>query len=153
MIPAFIDNLNLPVGGHRCTLAELEERFANNDHRRSLFKVILEVMRLAKKCGFLHALLGGSFPTAKERPKDIDITWFCVPGTAKTTVSPECIQIMEDASDKGNFLFVPFDIGTGPAEWPQKMDFWAAQIGFDAKTKTDRGVLLVNLADEDSRLH
>lgn len=153
MIPAFVDGINLPVGGHRCSLAELEQRFANNEHRRSLFQTMLEVMRLARRCGFLHALLGGSFPTAKEFPQDIDITWFCKPGTTKTSVSEECIKIMEDASDRGNFLYVPFNENTGPEEWPAKMDFWALNFGFDAKAKTDRGVLLVSLDDEDPRIH
>jgi hypothetical protein len=153
MIPAFVDGINLPIGGHRCSIAELEERFAQNDHRRSLFQVFLEVMRLAKRCGFLHAILGGSFPTGKEKPQDIDITWFCKPGTTKTSVDAECIKIMEDSSDKGNFLFIPFDKDTGPDEWPQKMDLWARNLGFDAKAMADRGVLLVSLDDEDPRIH
>ena len=79
MIPSLIDDINLPIGGHECTLAEIEERFAVNEHRMSLFTRLVAVLRLAKRCGFLHALLGGSFPTAKELPNDIDITWFCAP--------------------------------------------------------------------------
>jgi hypothetical protein len=152
MIPAFIDEVNLPVGGHRCTLAELEERFVQNEHRLGLFQNLIEVMSLARKCGFLYALLGGSFPTAKEIPKDIDLTWFCPPGTTKTSVREECIQIMEDSSDRGSFLFLPFDMGTGPAEWPAKMELWAQNLGFDTKTRTDRGVLLLDLSDDDPRL-
>lgn len=153
MIPAFIDGVNLPAGGHRCTLAELEQRFVNSERRLELFQTLIDAMRLARSCGFLHVLLGGSFPTSRESPKDIDITWFCPPGTTKTSVREECTQIMEDASDKGSFLYVPFDVGTGPAEWPAKMELWALQLGFDFKTKTDRGVLLLDLSDDDPRLH
>jgi len=153
MIPAFSDGVNLPLGGHSCSLAELEARFVCNDHRRLLFDTLLELMRLAKRFGFLHALLGGSFPTAKERPSDLDVTWFCKPGTDKTTVSLECIELMEDSSDRGNFLYVPFDEGSVPDEWPDKMHFWATQLGFDLKTGIDRGVLLVNLKEDDDRLN
>lgn len=153
MIPAFMDGVNLPIGGHECTLAELEERFVQNEHRRALFETLIALMRLARKCGFLHVLLGGSFPTAKERPHDIDVSWFCPPGTTKTSVKEECIQIMEDTSDKGNFQFIPFDNGTNPEEWPAKMTYWSLQLGYDLKTGTDRGVILLNLSDDDQRLH
>jgi hypothetical protein len=153
MIPAFVDGVNLPIGGHDCSLAELEERFVGNDHRRSLFVILLEVMRLAKRCGFLHVLVGGSFPTAKDHPKDLDMTWFCRPGTDKTTVNEECIQIMEDRSDRGNFLYIPFDKDSEPDTWPRKMSQWAHDLGYDVKTSMNRGVLLVSLDDDDPRIH
>jgi hypothetical protein len=153
MIPAFVDGTNLPVGGHRCSLSELEERFASNEPRRTLFDNLVQLMKLAKRCGFLHVLLGGSFPTAKATPSDLDITWFCSPGTTKTSVREECIKIMEDTSDTHNFLYIPFDMNTGPDEWPEKMDRWALSFGYDYKTRTDRGVLLVSLDDDDPRIH
>jgi hypothetical protein len=154
MIPAFVDGLNLPTGGHRCTLTELEHRFASNEHRRRLFDLLLEVLRQARRCGFLHALLAGSFPTAKELPDDIDVTWFCAPGVDKTTVRDECIEIMEDTSEKGSFQFVPFDRDSGIEEQKQKLDLWASPRfwGVDYKTMQPRGVILLDLTDDDQRL-
>lgn len=151
MIPGYVDGLNLPVGGHLCSLSELEERFAWNDRRKRLFEVLVNVIRLAKRCGFLHALLGGSFPTAKDLPDDIDVTWFCAPGTDKTTVDEECIQIMEDRSEDGNFQYVPFDAGSGHEQRRAKLDLWSSHWGFDAKTGGLRGVILLDLGDDDPR--
>lgn len=153
MIPAFVDGKNLPVGGHECTLDEAEARFASNDHRAGLFRTLVEVMKIAKRCGFLYALLGGSYPTAKEKPSDIDVTWFCPPGTEKASVSPECIKIMEDIPDLGNFLYLPYDEGSGPDEYRSKRALWADALGYDAKEGTPRGVLLLSLENDDHRLH
>ena len=155
MIPAFVDGKNLPVGGHECTLDEVEARFASNEHRAGLFRTLVEVMKIAKRCGFLHALLGGSYPTTKEQPSDIDVTWFCPPGTKKASVRPECIEIMEDNSDLGNFQFVPYDQGSAPSDYEGKRKLWASPsfFGFDDKENTPRGVLLLNLEDDDYRLH
>jgi hypothetical protein len=149
MIPDFVDGTNLPIGGYACSLAEIKERFVYNDCRRRLFTTLIAVFALAKRCGFLHALVGGSYPTGKECPGDIDVTWFCTPGTSKSTVDPNCIQIMEDRSDKGNFLFVPFDEGSVPTEYGAKLDRWSYDLGYDVKSNTPRGVLLVNLEDFD----
>ena len=153
MIPDFVDGINLPEGGYSCSLAEIEERFVYNDCRRKLFGTLITVFAHAKRCGFLHALLGGSYPTAKQCPGDIDVTWFCAPGTTKSTVEPHCIQIMEDTSDSGNFQFIPFDEGSAPGDYRAKMDLWAMNFGFDVKTNTPRGVLLVNLEEFEYESH
>jgi hypothetical protein len=153
MIPDFVDGTNLPEGGYSCSFAEIEERFVYNECRRALFTTLTSVFTLAKRCGFLHALLGGSYPTAKQCPRDIDVTWFCPPGTTKSKVDPHCVQIMEDTSDKGNFQFIPFDEGSVPDDYRAKMDLWAMNFGFDVKTNTPRGVLLVNLEEFDYEPH
>jgi len=152
MIPEFVDGLNLPIGGHFCTVAEVEDRFVFNEGRRTLFQALIDLLRLARRCGFLRVLLGGSFPTGGESPSDLDITWFCKPGTTKISVERECIEIMEDSSDRGNFLFVPFDEGTGPDSYPAKLAFWAERLGWCAKTNMPRGVLLLSLENDDDRL-
>lgn len=154
MIPAYCDGLNLPMGGHACTLTELEERFASNDRRRRLFQSLIDVLKLARKCGFLQALLGGSFPTAKESPGDLDITWFCKPGTDKTTVSRDCIQLMEDSSNEMSFMYIPYDMDSKPEDCSKKLELWASPAcwGMDSKTNTPRGVLLIDLTDDDPRL-
>ena len=151
MIPAFVDGTNLPIGGHDCTLAEIEGVFAYNDHRQTLFGTLVELLRLARRCGFLHALLAGSYPTSKEEPKDLDLTWFCRPGTDKTTVNSECIKLMEDKGGAANFQVVPYDKGSLPEHYGEKRALWASPdyFGRDWQTNTPRGVLLLDLTDDN----
>jgi hypothetical protein len=75
MIPAFNEYGHLPVGGHACTWQEFNERFRHNDRRRALCAKLEEIVRMARGCGFLKVLIGGSFPTAEEAPGDMDLAW------------------------------------------------------------------------------
>lgn len=154
MIPEFRDGINLPDGGHECSLAQIEERFAVNEHRRGQFDFLIRLLRLARQCGFLHVMIAGSFPTSKEMPRDLDLTWFCKPGTNKTSVQSECIEIMEDRGGGASFQFLPYDQGSSPDQYGEKRAEWASPMffGCDWKTLTPRGVLILDLADDDPRL-
>lgn len=143
MIPEFNEHGDLPVGGHSCRLDELEERFNDNAHRKTLCEKLKQILELAKRCGFIKALIGGSFPTAKEKPRDIDITWITPEDVTKETVSPDCVKLMEDrvsVSEYGwNMQYLPI------GEDEERIQYWAAQFGFDSYAFRDRGVLLLDL--------
>jgi hypothetical protein len=145
MIPAYTDGINLPPGGHRCSIEELEARFGQGDRRVSLFRELRGLLKRATDCGFLWAAIGGSFATSKPEPDDLDITWFTAPGVTKDTVRPECHQLMDDARASRelghNMLYIPLD-----PDDPGKMDTFIMQMGFDLKTRTDRGMLVVSLS-------
>jgi hypothetical protein len=65
----------LPPGVHDASLAEVESRFATNDHRKHLFaglRAAIEALRLAG-CRVIY--LDGSFVTGKPNPADFDCCW------------------------------------------------------------------------------
>jgi hypothetical protein len=143
VIPPFDEFGHLPVGGHECTWEELYARFRINEHREELCTRLAGVVELAKNCGFLKVLIGGSFPTAKDKPKDMDLAWITDFEVTKDTVKPECIQLMEDRATAGNlgwsmqYLAIDHDY--------QRIQQWAQWLGYCSKTKRDRGMLVVEL--------
>lgn len=100
MIPDFTDGINLAPGGHRCTIQEIEERFGFGEHRVHLCVKLKRLLECARSCGFLHALIGGSFATAKEAPKDLDITWFIPTTMTPNNVSRPCAELMDSANSE-----------------------------------------------------
>ena len=63
---------------------------------------------------------------------------------------------MEDGSDLASFQFViPYDEGSKIKDYESKRKLWASPdyFGFDYKEMKPRGVLLLNLADDDSRTY
>src|SRR5580704_13489307 len=100
MIPTLDSFGHLPAGGHTCTLAECFMRFRINEHRDVLCAKFENISEIARKCGFIAVLIGGSFPTGKERPRDMDLMWITEPDVEKETVSPACRQLMEDTVAK-----------------------------------------------------
>jgi hypothetical protein len=146
MIPDFVDGLNLEHKAHRCTINEVRERFGSGE-RVKLCEALAHLIKRARKCGFLYALIGGSFATAKELPKDLDITWFGPPGMNKTTVSCECADIMDQQTSRTKFshdlgfIALKEDVNT----WQDQLEYWGRQYGFCMKTMTDRGTLLLEL--------
>jgi len=75
MIPDFNEDGNLPPGIHQATLAEIEEKFAYNIKRRSLFDHLLKLISDLKIIGCKIIYLDGSFATKKILPGDMDICW------------------------------------------------------------------------------
>jgi hypothetical protein len=75
MIPAFDKNENLPPGLYTCKLAEIEARFAINEHRRSLFNKLIKVIEILKTANCSEVYLDGSFITAKTHPNDFDLCY------------------------------------------------------------------------------
>ena len=79
MIPGLIDIGSpwkvLPPGIHDATLCEVERRFANSSHRRSLFDGFRRAVEALKYAGCSTVYLDGSFVTEKPIPGDFDACW------------------------------------------------------------------------------
>jgi hypothetical protein len=65
----------LPSGIHTATLDEVAKKFANNHHRRKLFKGLVEAAKSLKQSGCKRIFLDGSFVTGKPKPNDYDGCW------------------------------------------------------------------------------
>lgn len=140
MIPDFADELNLPPGGHECTWEEVVNRFGRGAYRQRLCQSLREIVQIAKRCGFLKVIIGGSFPTAKLEPDDLDLTWITEPDVSKETVSPECVKIMESHGHLGySYLYLAF----GPDS--DMVRQFANKLGFDQAANCDRGTLILDL--------
>ena len=143
MIPPFDEFGHLPVGGHECTWEEFHERFRINERRTELCTKLIGIVEIAKSCGFLKVLVGGSFPTSKERPGDMDLAWVTDFEITKDNVKPECVQLMEDqiAAERfgWNMQYLPIDHDL------ERIQYWAQMLGYCTKTKRDRGMLVLDL--------
>ena len=141
MIPDFDQNGHLPAGGHRCTWDEFFSRFRTNHQRACLCEKFAKVLQLARNCGFLAVLVGGSFATAKEDPRDLDLTWITHPDVTKDTVKPECRKLMEDSGEVygWSMLYLPINHNE------EDIDHWARELGLCAKTKAIRGTIFLDL--------
>lgn len=145
MIPEFHNGISLSVGPHPCTLQEIQQRFCGNGARRMLCQALENLLLRAKSCGFLKAAIGGSFPTVTMAPGDLDIIWFTAAGVCKDNVPPDCVQLMDDARAKAelghNMLYIPLK-PENPDETVLNM---VTLLGYDVKTQTERGMLVVDL--------
>lgn len=74
-LPPFNDEGDLPPGVYRATLAEVVERFGKRStERRRLARRLKRLHGLARSTGCLaRFVLYGSFVTAKQLPRDLDI--------------------------------------------------------------------------------
>jgi hypothetical protein len=146
MIGDYIDGLNLHPGGHWCTIEEMEGRFGI-EQRASICAKLCSFLVRGKGCGFLYALIGGSFPTAKPLPSDLDITWFGPPGMSKDNARPGCAELMEQDKSRERFemdlMYIPLYVNE--SLWDEQINEWAVRYGFDTKTGTDRGTLVIAL--------
>jgi hypothetical protein len=143
MIPDFDEFGNLPIGGHHCTWEEFLEKFNFTEHRGELCIKLKEILALAKRCGFLKVLIGGSFPTSKPDPSDMDLSWVTDVEVTKETVNPECVSLMEDTVAKTrygwNMQYLALDHDLA------RIQFWARNFGYCFKTKRDRGTVVIDL--------
>jgi len=79
VIPGSVDvngiwNL-LPPGVHLATLEEIEQRFATNEKRRTLFEGFRRAVDALRQAGCTTIHLDGSFVTDKPEPGDFDACW------------------------------------------------------------------------------
>lgn len=79
MIPKSVD-INgiwnvLPPGIHNATLEEIEQRFATNEKRRTLFEGLRRSVQALRSAGCKAIFLDGSFVTDKPEPGDFDVCW------------------------------------------------------------------------------
>ena len=74
-LPEFNEHGDLPVGVHKVSLHELQERFGKNSLQRQLVtKRLLRIYELAKSTNkLLRFVIFGSYVTAKSAPNDVDI--------------------------------------------------------------------------------
>lgn len=75
MIPALDARGNLPPGSHLAAWQEIQERFGENEWRRTLLEGIARVARALRAAGCRHVWLDGSFVTDKEYPADFDLCY------------------------------------------------------------------------------
>jgi len=75
MIPAFDSRGSLPPGVYETTLAEIEERFGFNDHRKCLNEGLKEAIITLQSAGVRRVWIDGSFVTNKPDPDDVDGGW------------------------------------------------------------------------------
>ena len=66
---------HLPLGVHRASWREIEERFATNRHRRTLLRGLYRALTNLAHAGCRSVLLDGSFVTSKAFPGDYDGAW------------------------------------------------------------------------------
>ena len=145
MIPPFADGINLPPGGHECTWDELVDRFCSGYGRQNLCQRLRQLVERAKRCGALKVLVGGSFPTSKKEPGDLDLSWIVPESIRKDSLSQECRELLtEPKHSRERFgcdtLYLPI------AGNHEKIQYWAAQLGYDTKTRTERGMALLDLS-------
>ncbi len=143
MIPGFDAFGHLPVGGHACTLEEIFERFRVNEHRTGLCQKFEHILEIARNCGFVAVLIGGSFPTSKDRPRDMDLMWITEPDVDKEKVKPECRRLMEDTAAKEEYGWNMQYLAIDHDE--DKIQYWARQYGFCSYTNRERGMLFMDL--------
>ena len=65
----------LPRGIHTVTWQEFCKRFAFNPQRLKLLRGLLRAIRLLQMVGCKAIYVGGSFPSTKEYPSDVDCIW------------------------------------------------------------------------------
>jgi len=143
MIPEFNEFGELPRGGHACTWEEFYEKFRINECRENLCLTLEEVLEIARGCGFLKVLVGGSFATTEEKPRDMDLVWITDFDVTKDSVKPECVHLMEDRLADQRYgwsmQYLPIDHD------PEKIQYWSFGFWFCAKNKRDRGMLVLEL--------
>jgi hypothetical protein len=143
MIPAFNDFGHLPVGGHHCTWDEFHARFRFSERRTALCEKLRGIVDLARRCGFLKVMIGGSFPTAIPAPRDLDLTWIVSQNVTRETVRPECVTLLDTMAAEEEHKCSMMYVAVGDDE--AKIQDWAKNLGFCAKTKRDRGTVVIDL--------
>ena len=74
MIPSLTNYGFLPTGQYECLLAEVEDRFAFNLHRKAQWERFEKYVEWTKNLHFYrHLFIGGSYVTNKPDPRDIDV--------------------------------------------------------------------------------
>jgi hypothetical protein len=143
MIPNFDKHGHLPIGGHWCHWEEFYGRFRTNKRRGELCDTLEKVLAIARGCGFVAVLVGGSFVTAKENPRDMDLTWITEPGVTKDSVRPECRKLMDETGSEPEYGWSMLYLAINHNE--VDIQDWARKLGFCYKTLRDRGTLLLDL--------
>lgn len=78
----------LPAGIHGATWTEFTDRFAYNNRRRLILQRVAPILQHLAAFGCPSILVGGSFVTAKDEPKDIDFVWMALNGMDFSAMHP-----------------------------------------------------------------
>jgi hypothetical protein len=80
MLPALDDDGHLPPGIHRCSVAELADRFGTgSEERETEIDELLQFIETARAAGVRRLLVDGSFVTGKLAPNDVDVVFLPSP--------------------------------------------------------------------------
>jgi len=75
MVPVFNNEGVLPEGVYEMSFTEFEERFVFNTRRKEIYAAFLILVKDLKAINCRAVYVDGSYVTAKELPKDIDVCW------------------------------------------------------------------------------
>lgn len=93
MIPAFNEHGYLPLGVHRATLEEIEERFGReSDMRRVQMESLRWLVELARRAGALRIVVNGSFIADVYEPNDVDCALLIAPDYPTNPTADEELQ-------------------------------------------------------------
>jgi hypothetical protein len=138
-IPAFVGGF-LPKGCHACTWDELVERFGIGQRRQDLIDALKGFMEVARNCGFPAVAVGGSFPTEKESPGDLDMLFIHPRHLDRSKLSVGCAQLL--VNDTAFHTRTGHNAQNCPDE-PETLAYVVNQMGYDVKTGRDRGTIMV----------
>jgi len=84
-VPALDASGWLPPGEHKCTLGEVQARFASTAHslkRQQIFLALSEHLKNPLVSDLTrHVLINGGFVSSKPEPKDVDLVLGLAPGS------------------------------------------------------------------------
>lgn len=145
MIPDFNLDGNLPEGIHTCTESEFFGRFAGSSARRKwLGERVRELVALAMATGQLERVfVWGSFVTAKESPKDVDLLLIMRPDFEVEAAPEACRQVFEHATARVAFQVDVFWSRSSIGEETLRLWLETYQRGRDFKLRGIIEVILV----------
>lgn len=105
MLPDFDADGSLPDGDWECTGEDFKRRFLNNNHRMEYLSIITNIFDFAASYGALSVLVGGSFITNTEKPRDFD----CVVLFAHQSQIPPKIESLDIGGNSVDIFFASQD--------------------------------------------
>ena len=141
---------NLPIDGHPhpATWREFRERFCCGEHRANMTKVLSELLQRGKDCKFKKVIFIGSFVTARENPRDVDLIWLTDSKLNKDALSEGC-KILLDSSE------APKRFGCDVFYCPENSEMLRVLVGYesgfgiDKISKKPRGLVIIDLENDD----
>jgi hypothetical protein len=95
MLPQFDDVGNLPSGIHRCTVAELIDRFGSgSEERETEISELVRFIDAARVAGVRRLLVNDSFVTAKLSLNDVDVVFLPGEGYPKQGQALESSELI-----------------------------------------------------------
>lgn len=141
-IPAFNAEGNLPAGVHWARWNEFSQRFGATAHRRRLLQGIKRALDALEEARCRRVYIGGSFVTAKRRPRDFDACWD-IAGVKVHLLDPVLLKFDDQrAAQKAKYKGELF-----PAQWTGSVS-GRTFLGFfqvDKETGAPKGIVGLEL--------